>query len=94
MWIFILVGHADCAIKSQNISGESKTSADGDFDRSDFQNNALNARFWIFFVWVNPQIGVISLRKISDFYPQLEKKSQPDFRKFDKNFFQVKIFPV
>ena len=39
-------------------------------------------------------IGVISLRKISDFYPQLEKKSQPDFRKFDKNFFQVKIFPV
>ena len=46
--VFVLVGHRDCAIKSQNISGESKTSVDGDFDRSDFQNNALNARFWIF----------------------------------------------
>ena len=50
MCFFTLVGHRGCAIKSQNLSGESKTSLDGGFDRWDLQNNALNASFSIFLI--------------------------------------------
>ena len=49
-YVFTLAGHRGCAIKSQNLSGESKTSLDGGFDRWDLRNNALNARFSIFLI--------------------------------------------
>ena len=44
--VFVLVGHQGCAIKSNNISGESETSVYGDFDRSEIQNIAFKALFW------------------------------------------------
>ena len=44
------MGHRGCVIKSQILSGESRISLDGGFDRWDLQNNALNARFSIFLI--------------------------------------------